>query len=93
MLTSIKIVPLKGKLPKDWTKAVAKLVRPYTAISEELYLSIMEKTKTSDDGKPTDFILFENKVCTFGHADNGFALMPLQWEDAEKIKKQSGVLS
>lgn len=73
----IFLTPLKGKVPSDFCAAVATLQRPYIAISEDEY------KKVFDVGN--DYFKYADKVVTFGNADGGYALMPLQYEYAEKI--------
>ena len=75
--STVTLEPLKGKVPSDFCAAVATLQRPYIAISEDEY------KKVFDVGN--DYFKYADKVVTFGNADGGYALMPLQYEYAEKI--------
>ena len=74
--------PLKGEV-KGSSEQVRDLQRPYIRINEAQY-------NTLKNG-PSDFYLTKgNKVVTFGSADGGYALMPLNDEAAEAtIAKQS----
>lgn len=74
MLYDLDYSVSEGHLPKDFTKAVDMLERPYLPISKELYEDIKEATKKAD----TDFIICEGAKCTFGNADDGYAIMPLK---------------
>lgn len=74
---SISLNPLKGRLPKDFCKAIATLQRPYIPINKEEYKKVF--------AVGNDYFKYENQVVTFGQADGGYALMPLQYEYADKI--------
>lgn len=74
---NIFLTPLKGKVPSDFCEAVRTLQRPYIPISKNEY------EKVFADG--SDYFKYKNKVVTFGNADSGYALMPLQAEYADKI--------
>ena len=71
-----KITRATGTLPKDFTKAVATLYRPYIEITEDEFDRIKEFTSSTDNKEQTDFVIYDNQKCTFGNADDGFALMP-----------------
>jgi hypothetical protein len=73
----INLKPLKGRVPSDFCEAVATLTRPYIAISKEVY------EKVFNEG--SDYFKYKEKVVTFGTADGGYALMPLQSKYANKI--------
>lgn len=74
----IELKPLKGRI-KSGFNTVKKLTRPYIVIPLDLHKQILsEKIKS-------DFYIYDNKVVTFGSADNGFALMPFQDEFAKEI--------
>jgi hypothetical protein len=70
------------RLPHNFGKAVAMLQRPYFAISVGEYTELLDLT--SDP--VTDFVLYEGKVCTFGDADGGFAIMPLRDDLQEEYR-------
>ena len=63
----------KSKLPPDFKKVVSLLRRPYTRITKAEYDIIMRLTSNP----LTDFIMFDGKLCTFGDADGGYAIMPI----------------
>lgn len=71
-----KLKPLSGKCD-GFNHEVKKLQRPYIPISEEVYRAL--------ENAEHDYYLYKKQVVTFGNADNGFALMPLQTEFANKI--------
>lgn len=64
------------RLPSDFNQAVRMLYRPYTPISEADYQQIMKQA----DAAGTDVFLMGDEALqvTFGNADSGYALMPLQ---------------
>ncbi len=68
-----RLTPLVGKKFKGGFKEiVSKLRRPYYRLSETDYKTI--QTLAGD----SDVLMFDGKVqVTFGNADGGFALMPL----------------
>lgn len=70
--------PLKGEV-KEFHDQVKELVRPYAKISEEQQSELLKA--------PFDF--YETSgglVVTFGGADGGYAIMPLNKDAAERIK-------
>jgi len=70
----LKATALENKiLPADFSEAVALLMRPYFPISEHVYNEIMDYTANLNG----DILLIDNEQFAFGHADNGYALMPL----------------
>ena len=69
-----KVTALSGVLPKSFSKAVDMLKRPYIVITEDEYTSLIELTSKD---VLTDFVMYDGIKCTFGNADNGYALMPL----------------
>lgn len=73
----IFLTPLKGKVPSDFCAAVRTLTRPYIAITKDEYDKVFSKGN--------DYFKYKNQVVTFGNADSGWALMPLQDEFAQKI--------
>lgn len=87
---SIKIddliaIPNKS-LPKDFNKAVSWLTRPYIPLTQKEYDYLMKKTQESN----SDFVKDKDEVIyTFGNADGGFALMPIQREYYSKICKEN----
>ena len=83
-----EVLPLAGRFGRNVSFAdlVRRLQRPYTKITDREYDLIMEETKKGLSGKATDYVLFEGDVCTFGQADDGYALMPLKRGYSRKIK-------
>lgn len=73
----ILLTPLKGKVPNDFCEAVRRLQRPYIAITKDEYDKVFNKGN--------DYFKYGNQVVTFGNADLGWALMPLQYKFAERI--------
>ena len=73
----IFLTPLTGKVPSDFCEAVSRLTRPYIPITKEEYKKVFDKGN--------DYFQYKNEVVTFGNADGGFALMPLQSKYAEQI--------
>lgn len=73
----IFLTPLKGKIPNDFCEAVRTLQRPYIPICKDEYDKVFNKGN--------DYFKYKNLVVTFGNADLGWALMPLQDEYAQKI--------
>ena len=59
-------------MPSDFVEAVAAVHRPYIPITQKQYEFIRRKTKYTGD-----IIIYRGKRMTFGNADSGFALMPL----------------
>lgn len=82
-----EIKSLKGTGPENFADFVAMLERPYFPISKD------ELDKAMELSKEQDFILYDNRVMTFGAADNGYALMPLQDKYAAKILKDNNMIS
>ena len=64
-----KYIPLCGVWQEDFNICVGILKRPYTKISKKMFETILKNK--------TDFILFNGEICTFGSADDGYAIMPL----------------
>ena len=62
------LIPVYGEVPQNFVAAVSHLQRPYFPISENIYNKLM-------DGE-FDFYTYKEKLCTFGTADQGYALMP-----------------
>ena len=75
--------PLKGYLPNDFHESVRMLTRPYIPISESMYNKIY--------AVGNDFFQYGEQIVTFGTADRGFALMPLQMKYATIIKWENGL--
>ena len=73
----IVLTPLDGRITGDFCATVEKLERPYIAISKDEYDKIYSVGN--------DYFKYENQVVTFGNADRGYALMPLQYKYAKKI--------
>jgi hypothetical protein len=72
-----ELIPLNGKLPEDFTDAVALLVSPYFKISESQYKNLLSEK--------VDFFKWKNRVVTFGTCDIGYALMPISETKAREI--------
>jgi len=68
------VLALSGTLPTNFSRAVNMLMRPYISITKDEYNSLIDLTSK---GTPTDFVMYDGIKCTFGNADNGYALMPL----------------
>ena len=62
-------------LPKGFVNAVRAVTRPYAKISEADYQRLFEVTEGYGD-----IVNIQNVKMTFGHADGGWALMPLMDE-------------
>lgn len=62
------------RLPQDFAKAVAMVKRPYIKIPEKVYQAIWALTSDPE----TDVVWYGRRLYTFGNADGGYALMPLQ---------------
>lgn len=74
-----KLKPLKGTCD-DFYQEVSKLQYPYIPISAASYRCLLDA--------PADYYLMpgkKGKVVTFGNADGGFTLMPLNPEAAARI--------
>ncbi|WP_210499650.1 hypothetical protein [Vibrio crassostreae] len=85
-----KLAPLGGKVD-DFSTETKKLSRPYIAVSEGDYRKLVNQTHGDY------FMTSGGTVVTFGGAvvegsDSGFALMPLNHKEAQKIIDQSGSL-
>lgn len=68
--------PLKGSC-SEFHEEVRKLQRPYIPITKEQYEALVSL--------PNDYYMFGDEVVTFGNADGGYALMPLQAKYATAI--------
>lgn len=67
-----RLAPVPGKsLPKSFKAAVSMLKRPYIPITAEALRAVEQVSGDSD------VVLFDGKAMTFGTADGGYALMPL----------------
>jgi hypothetical protein len=76
------LIPLKGEC-KPFDKQVRDLKRPYIKISDEQQNQLM-------NGESSFYLTQGGRVVTFGAANGGYALMPLQDQPAgEVIAKQS----
>ena len=80
-----QLKPLKGEV-ESFHDEVAKLQRPYVAISDIDQQSLI-------DGKADYYLSSGGKVVTFGKAsvaggNTEFALMPLNYEEAQKVLSQ-----
>lgn len=69
--------PLKGSC-QGFFHEVKKVTRPYIPITEEQH-------KTLESGQADYYQMPDGSVVTFGNADGGWALMPLQPEFARTI--------
>lgn len=72
VLDSLVAVPNKH-LPTNFKAAVAMLMRPYHVISKYEYEQVCDLAEDAN----TDILLLKGTQVTFGHADGGYALMPL----------------
>lgn len=72
----VELMPLAGKSDCFDTE-VRKLQRPYIVIQQDDYEKILSLQ--------WDYFKYKDKVVTFGTADGGYALMPLQEKYAQKI--------
>ena len=70
VVNNIDAVELSGNFTGSFCDNVAQLKRPYYPITKEAFQEIVDNTTS-------DFLLWDNKIVTFGTADDGFALMPL----------------
>ena len=73
-----KLTGIEGKM-SEFSEEVKKLQRPYIKISKEDNLILA-------NGVFDYYQLPTGQVVTFGYADDGFALMPLQREYAQALK-------
>lgn len=72
-----KMTPLQGTA-KPFHEQVRELERPYIKISEAEWEELLEG--------PSDFYrLADGRVVTFGNADGGYALMPLNAQAAAAL--------
>jgi hypothetical protein len=74
------LIPLAGRFKSSlgFNEIVSFLQRPYVQLPKEYEDLPMRLTSYGLNGKRTDFILYRGKICTFGNADDGVALMPLR---------------
>ncbi|MCU7556087.1 hypothetical protein OCL06_15960 [Alteromonas sp. ASW11-19] len=79
------LTPLKGEC-KPFSDQVRELTRPYLSISKQHY-NQLEQAQADFYQTPG------GRVVTFGEADGGYALMPLQEEAAKDILAGQSVLS
>lgn len=79
----IAFQPFPGKLPPRFKDAARLLIRPYQAISQELYEQLVGILETAD----SDFFLYNGQIVTIGTADGGFAVMPLCQEEQTRLKR------
>ena len=63
---------------------VRKLQRPYIKISSSEYEDLIK-------GSFDYYLTNDGKVVTFGNADGGYALMPLNKTAADEIRKANGI--
>ena len=56
----------------SFVELVANLYHPYYPITEKVYHRLMNQKNF-----PNDVVLYQGKLCTFGGADSGYALMPI----------------
>jgi len=73
---TLLLQPLNGTC-SDFHTEVRKLQRPYIPITKEQQDALI--------ALPNDYYKFGNDVVTFGGADGGYALMPLQTKYAKSI--------
>ncbi len=71
------LIPLKGEC-KPFSEQVKDLSRPYAAISEQQQNELLK-------GEVDFYRTNGGLVVTFGFADGGFALMPLNAESANRV--------
>jgi hypothetical protein len=72
LLTRLTSLPGKN-FSGDFKEMVSRLERPYYRLSEQDYEAVKAASGSSD------VLLFDGKTqVTFGTADNGWALMPLE---------------
>ncbi|OEE38277.1 hypothetical protein A1QO_02550 [Vibrio genomosp. F10 str. ZF-129] len=74
------LTPLSGEV-KEHHSQVRELTRPYVSISEQQYVELMK-------GKADFYRTNGGLVVTFGKADNGWALMPLNQEAGQRVLDQ-----
>jgi len=75
--TQVDLKPLKGNMPKTFQESVTQLTRPYYPLEK------VEYDKVFANG--ANYFMLNQEVVTFGNADNGWALMPLQCKYAKRI--------
>ncbi len=71
---------LRGIKPTKYTldhnasfaELVHNVYRPYYPISRKVYERLFNAEIDSND-----VVLYQGKLCTYGHADSGYALMPI----------------
>ena len=56
----------------SFVELVANICRPYYPITEKIYHRLMNQ-----EISPNDVVLYQGKLCTYGNADSGYALMPI----------------
>lgn len=80
-----KLTALKGSC-SPFSTEVKKLKRPYIALTEAEFNTLVQG--------PSDYYqLPDGRVVTFGAADGGYALMPLNNKEAGKILNKNGVVA
>lgn len=79
------LTPLKGQV-KNYCEQIAELTRPYVKITDEQYVELK--------GQPAEFYINKaGMVFTFGTADGGYALMPINEAAAKKIINEQSLYS
>lgn len=78
------LTPLQGEC-EPFHKEVQKLQRPYLPIKKADYETLAR------DSRGEYYLTQDGQVVTFGNADQGFALMPLQTEYANNIKAANNI--
>lgn len=76
----VRVLPGKG-MPAIYSKAASMVARPYIAITESEHSAIVTMAEKNN----TDIVLLDNEPHTFGNADMGYALMPLNQSGKEYI--------
>lgn len=77
------LLPLKGEV-SGFHNEVKKLTRPYIVINASDH-------KKLEDGSSDYYLLKSGQVVTFGNADGGYALMPLQQKYASDVLNKNGI--
>lgn len=78
-----ELVPLYGECSR-FEVEVQKLCRPYIPISIQQYAQLTA-------GGADYYLTPDQQVVTFGNADGGYALMPLQKKFADNILEINGI--
>lgn len=81
-LKDIKIIHKTFNTRDSFFDIIKRLTRPYYPISKDTYNKIVEQD--------TDFVIYNDKLCTYGNADGGYALMPYSPKNAAESKRLLG---